>query len=101
MSLRNFYIPPPRLYPAFISSFSQFTVSKSPQSVGHSIQGERHGRRVSAADRRLLCGDSGAGGFLQASGGAQMNWLYLMAAAVFVLLLVYLVYALFNAEDVA
>ncbi|WP_188703874.1 K(+)-transporting ATPase subunit F [Silvimonas iriomotensis] len=30
-----------------------------------------------------------------------MNWLYLMAAAVFVLLLVYLVYALFNAEDVA
>ncbi|MDR3427406.1 MULTISPECIES: potassium-transporting ATPase subunit F [Silvimonas] len=30
-----------------------------------------------------------------------MNWLYLMATVVFVLLLVYLVYALFNAEDVA
>ncbi len=30
-----------------------------------------------------------------------MNWLYVMATAVFVLLLVYLVYALFNAEDVA
>ncbi|MBB5192747.1 K+-transporting ATPase KdpF subunit [Silvimonas terrae] len=30
-----------------------------------------------------------------------MSWLYVMAAAVFVLLLVYLVYALFNAEDVA
>ncbi|KPC53509.1 potassium-transporting ATPase subunit F [Amantichitinum ursilacus] len=30
-----------------------------------------------------------------------MNWLYLLAAALFVLLLAYLVYALFNAEDVA
>ncbi|WP_188692661.1 K(+)-transporting ATPase subunit F [Silvimonas amylolytica] len=30
-----------------------------------------------------------------------MNWLYVMTAVVFVLLLGYLVYALFNAEDVA
>ncbi|GGP26160.1 hypothetical protein GCM10010971_19790 [Silvimonas amylolytica] len=27
-SLRNFYIPPPRLYQAFISSYPQFTVSQ-------------------------------------------------------------------------
>jgi hypothetical protein len=58
-----------------------------------------HGYRLHRRDRLVFCPDMGHGKRLRQTGRAQMTLFYLIGALASGALLAYLLYAMFNAED--
>jgi K+-transporting ATPase KdpF subunit len=57
------------------------------------------GYHVFGVDRRVLAADAGLGRRLRGAGAQKMTWGYALSGAIALALLVYLVIALFRAED--
>jgi K+-transporting ATPase KdpF subunit len=61
--------------------------------------GDYRGHRVFGIDRRVLAADAGVGRRMRGAGAQKMTWAYALSGAIALALLVYLVIALFRAED--
>jgi K+-transporting ATPase KdpF subunit len=61
--------------------------------------GRCSGYLVFGIDRRVLAADPGVGPRMRGAGAEKMTWAYALSGAIALALLVYLVVALFRAED--